>query len=637
MKVQKSKEKKGITLIALIVTIIILLVLSGITLSNLTNKGIFSKANEAATKYKTSQLEEKIELAKLEIEMSSNNKSINDVLIENGTITKEQSEQGIINSDKNLIFITNYKGLKELSNQSKNGEDFSNKIIYIINDIDFGTIFNKENGQLQEGESFEPIANFNGTLDGNGYNIKNLYIKTENSEVGLISNIKAQGNVKNIIIDNAYIEGFRSIGSIAGRNYGIISNCTSQNAKIIGTGNTYGTLIGGICGYNNSHAQLINCINKSEVMSKKKLCGGICGYNLGGSISNCTNYGKITGNCQVGGIAGDSEGKQDNIVSVSNCTNYGQINEDYNKEQNGQIGGIVGCNYKYSEIINCTNKAEVNGVYKMIGGITGLNYYNIKKCYNEGKIEETRTENISATGEAFLGGICGFNTGNIEECGNIAEIKSNYNIQDNLDGRYIGGICGAISLATDQNVFDNIKVSKCYNYGIVNGFQYVGGITGRISTNSSVEYCFNKGKIIGENVVGGISGDVVKNDSKIYSCYNFGEINGKNNFGGLCGTLENYIENSYSIGKIIYNSSSKNYGTLFGTMQKTSQCKNCYYLNTSGIKGVGYEETTGLSDSIIGKTAEELKSLAQTLGDAYEQNNNLNDGYPYLKENKPIK
>lgn len=72
-------------------------------------------------------------------------------------------------------------------------------------------------------------------------------------------------------------------------------------------------------------------------------------------------------------------------------------------------------------------------------------------------------------------------------------------------------------------------------------------------------------------------------------------------------------------------------------MQKTSQCKNCYYLNTSGIKGVGYEETTGLSDSIIGKTAEELKSLAQTLGDAYEQNNNLNEGYPYLKENKPIK
>lgn len=634
------KQSKGITLVSLVVTIIILLVLSGITLSNLKNKGIFSKANEAATKYKTSQLKEKIELAKLEIEMSSNNKSINDVLIENGTITKEQSEQGIINRDKNLIFITNYKGLKELSKQSKNGEDFSNKIIYILNDIDFGTIFNKENGELQEGESFEPIANFNGTLDGNGYNIKNLYIKTENNGAALISNIKAQGNVKNLVIDNAYIEGYKQIGSIAGMSYGTISNSISQNSKIIGNGDASGTSgvgIGGICGFNRTNGKITDCINKSEVMSKKKLCGGICGYSLGGNISNCTNYGKITGNYQVGGIAGDSEGKQDNIVTVSNCINYGSIYEEYQENQRGQIGGIVGCNYKYSEIINCTNKAEVNGVYKMIGGITGLNYYNIKNCYNEGKIEETRTENISATGEAFLGGICGFNTGNIEECGNIAEIKSNYNIQDNLDGRYIGGICGAISLATDQNVFDNIKINKSYNYGVINGFQYVGGIIGRISTNSSVEYCFNKGKIIGENVVGGISGDVVKNDSKIYSCYNFGEINGKNNFGGLCGTLENYIENSYSIGKIIYNSSSKNYGTLFGTMKKTSQCKNCYYLNTSGIKGTGYEETTGLSDSIIGKTTEELKVLAQTLGDAYEQNNNLNEGYPYLKENKPIK
>ena len=634
------KQSKGITLVSLVVTIIILLVLSGITLSNLTNKGIFSKANEAATKYKTSQLKEKIELAKLEIEMSSNNKSINDVLIENGTITKEQSEQGIINSDKNLIFITNYKGLKELSKQSKNGEDFSNKIIYILNDIDFGTIFNKENGELQEGESFEPIANFNGTLDGNGYNIKNLYIKTGNNGAALISNIKAQGNVKNIVVDNAYIEGFKNIGSIAGMSYGTISNCISQNSKIIGNGDasrTSGVCIGGICGFNRTNGKITDCINKSEVMSKKKLCGGICGYSLGGNISNCTNYGKITGNCQVGGIAGDSEGKQDNIVSVSNCTNYGQINEDYNKEQSGQIGGIVGCNYKYSEIINCTNKAKVNGTSGQIGGIAGANFYNIKKCYNEGKIEITRTEIISATKWSFLGGICGYDSGNIEECGNIGEIKSNYNIQDDSDGRFVGGICGAITSSNSQEIFDNVKVSKCYNYGIINGFQFVGGITGRISTNSSVEYCFNSKKVSRDTRIGGISGDAMNNNAKINSCYNIGEISGNNEFGGLCGTLENYIENSYSIGKIIYNSSSKYYGTLFGTMKKTSQCKNCYYLNTSGIKGTGYEETTGLSDSIIGKTTEELKGLAQTLGDAYEQNNNLNEGYPYLKENKPIK
>ena len=322
---------------------------------------------------------------------------------------------------------------------------------------------------------------------------------------------------------------------------------------------------------------------------------------------------------------------------MSDCINYGEINEKYNKEQNGEIGGIVGCNYKYSEIINCTNKANVNGISTIIGGIAGLNYYNIKKCYNEGKVEETMGENIQLTRWIFLGGICGYNVGNIDECGNIAGIKSNYDIKNNFDGRFIGGICGAISLASDQDVFDNVKISKSFNYGTVNGLQFVGGITGRISTNSSVEYCFNNGKVIGENIVGGISGDVVKNNSGIYSCYNSGEINSKNNFGGLCGDLENYIENSYSIGKITYNDSSKNYGTLFGMMKKTSQCKNCYYLNTTGVNGTGYEEITGLSNSIIGKSVGELKNLAQTLGNAYLQDNNINNGYPYLKDNKPIK
>ena len=636
-KLQETNKENGITLVALVITIIILLILATISIQSLTNTGLFKKANMAANSYKESQIDEQIKLAKLEIEMNSKNKSIKDVLIENGNITEEQSKKGIINVGKNSVFITNYDGLKEISKQAKNGDDFSNKIIYIIDDIDCGASFNIENGELQKGENFEPISNFNGILDGNGYSIKNLYIKTESSVIALISNINEQGTVKNLVIDNAYIEGNRVIGSIAGRNCGTISNCISQNAKITGSGNISGTVIGGICGYNYAKGKLVKSTNKSEVISKYKLCGGICGYSLGGNISNCTNYGKITGNGQVGGIAGDSEGKKDNIVTVSDCINYGEINEKYNKEQNGEIGGIVGCNYKYSEIINCTNKANVNGISTKIGGIAGLNYYNIKKCYNEGLIETTRTEVISSAKFLFLGGICGFSSGNIEECGNIGEIKSNYNIQDDSDGRFVGGICGAISLASDQEAFDNVKISKSFNYGTVNGLQFVGGITGRISTNSSVEYCFNNGKISGDTRIGGISGDVAKNNAKIINCYNIGEVSGNNEFGGLCGALENCIENSYTIGKVIYNNSSKNYGAFLGINATNTQCKNCYYLKISGMNAIGYEKGTVLSNSIIGKTTEELKNLAQILGDAYLQDNNINNGYPYLKDIKPIK
>lgn len=41
------KNSKGITLVALVITIIILLILAGISISALTNTGIFQKAKEA--------------------------------------------------------------------------------------------------------------------------------------------------------------------------------------------------------------------------------------------------------------------------------------------------------------------------------------------------------------------------------------------------------------------------------------------------------------------------------------------------------------------------------------------------------------------------------------------------------------
>lgn len=57
------KKYKGITLIALIITIVILLILSGITIASLTQTGLFTKAKEAKEKTICSQAEEKVKLA----------------------------------------------------------------------------------------------------------------------------------------------------------------------------------------------------------------------------------------------------------------------------------------------------------------------------------------------------------------------------------------------------------------------------------------------------------------------------------------------------------------------------------------------------------------------------------------------
>ena len=51
---ENYKGKNAITLVALIVTIVVLLILAGISISTLTNTGIFQKAKEAKEKYQIS-------------------------------------------------------------------------------------------------------------------------------------------------------------------------------------------------------------------------------------------------------------------------------------------------------------------------------------------------------------------------------------------------------------------------------------------------------------------------------------------------------------------------------------------------------------------------------------------------------
>ena len=65
--VNRGKSDKGITILALVVTIIVLLILAGITLATLTGEnGILTKAKTAKEEYKKAQYEEAINFAKLQ-------------------------------------------------------------------------------------------------------------------------------------------------------------------------------------------------------------------------------------------------------------------------------------------------------------------------------------------------------------------------------------------------------------------------------------------------------------------------------------------------------------------------------------------------------------------------------------------
>ena len=55
----KTKQEKGITLIALIITIVVLLVLAAVAISSIKNDGIISKAQDVTNKYNEAQTSEK--------------------------------------------------------------------------------------------------------------------------------------------------------------------------------------------------------------------------------------------------------------------------------------------------------------------------------------------------------------------------------------------------------------------------------------------------------------------------------------------------------------------------------------------------------------------------------------------------
>ncbi len=77
---RRTNEQKGITLIALVITIIILLILSGITIQALTNTGLFENANKAKLEAKRGQIKEWLSINLLEVQSENYNKTDEEIL-----------------------------------------------------------------------------------------------------------------------------------------------------------------------------------------------------------------------------------------------------------------------------------------------------------------------------------------------------------------------------------------------------------------------------------------------------------------------------------------------------------------------------------------------------------------------------
>ena len=89
----KGRREKGITLIALVITIIVLLILAGVTIATLTgDNGILTKANEAKTITNEKDEEEQIEIGYTEYLMADQTGEKVDFKVSEATVIGKEGD-----------------------------------------------------------------------------------------------------------------------------------------------------------------------------------------------------------------------------------------------------------------------------------------------------------------------------------------------------------------------------------------------------------------------------------------------------------------------------------------------------------------------------------------------------------------
>ncbi len=542
-------KNKGITLVALVVTIIIMLILAGVALRlTLGDNGLIKKAKETVELYKKSQNEEEESLQELENKISG--KKDEEDEIKEGKEDKTPGQMTGEGTKEKPFLIQSIEDLVYLSEQVGAGIDYKGKEIKLMVNLDFQNdnsyVNPKENKEkLTTGGGFPTIGDeeniFKGNFDGNNHIISNLYINN-NSE---LPNQGLFAKIENCEIKNLTVKG--SIQTSVRANIGIIGSSIGTN-------------------------KITNLTNEMSIKSEAPWysVGGIVGALDNGTltIENCINKGTIENGNNVGGIVGYSNGN----ITIKNCSNEGTVTN----KKGSFVGGILGRDNTESNKtivldshntgLVSSNKEEGNIVY--IGGIIGLvnGTVEIEKCYNSGEIKNEKNEFPEEASEMGVGGLIGFLRNGDKS---VSKIINSYNTNNITNGKSTGGIIG-YNCSSNTLILD-----RCYNTGKIE-IQFelskisAGGLVGPLSTSSEtyILNSYNLGSVSNNGTMWMYSGGIAPftnqgGKSTILNCYNAGAVYGPGGAQGINYAVNNddiglgiasvYINNAYNIGEITGN------------------------------------------------------------------------------------
>ena len=253
-----------------------------------------------------------------------------------------------------LAWFRDYVNGKIVNEGEKDGTTHPSASATLTADIDLVEFCHAADAATNTKElSWDPIGNsdnkYQGTFDGNGKTISNLYINVTSGYAGFFGYANEGGCIKNITFDNAKVKSTNDdycIGILVGAAGSCIENIKT----------------------------LVNCS-----VEGKNYVGGIVG-KAKGNISNCENHAMVKGSYTVGGIAGSSEGSG---TSISSCANYGDV-----KGTGNRVGGMVGY-FDLGTIQNCANYGNIMGS-DVVGNLIGY----ATKCHLDNVLG---TGNVTAT------------------------------------------------------------------------------------------------------------------------------------------------------------------------------------------------------------------------------------------------
>lgn len=388
---EKNKNQRGITLVSLTITIIVLLILTGITLNGIFgNNGIISNSLSA---------KEKNEIAS-EKEIIGNAKTLAEGVGITGIITEEKLQTAIDsitgkdeatamgNGETIVVKFINSNRYYEIDDKGNvNGPRYYKADDY-AGDLTKGSKYDGSEGKPFQIACIEDLVVFSIMTNGgnsqlglasNKFSGKNVELVTtldfnsifsySDYTTTIYGDLNTDGVVEGIKKELTKTEegciGFLPINSFSGTfdgNGNFIENIYQKNiieSKRLGL--FIGTSTTGIIKNLNLTGTIIN--------TKWEAAGIFAGANGKVDISNCKNYANITGYNMVGGIRGWTHG------TTSDCSNYGAITITGKSYQYGGAGGIAAYIVGKNTIQGCTNEGKVLGTVTRAGIVRNFRWW----------------------------------------------------------------------------------------------------------------------------------------------------------------------------------------------------------------------------------------------------------------------